>query len=73
MSNTNGDVKKKKPLTPEEHKERHKILHNHLDELFADYIEHHPDEKEFLQMPLINLINWSFEQTKNPTERPTPE
>jgi hypothetical protein len=55
-------------LSPEEHKARHVHLHAALDELFADYIEQHPDEHQFTQMPLIKLINWSFGQTKNPTD-----
>ncbi len=55
---------------PEKHKARHRELHAALDELFADYIGHHPKQKGFIEMPLIKLIEWSFEQTKNPTERP---
>ena len=51
-----------------EHKKRHIELHKSIDELFADYIAHHPDEIEFTKMPLMKLINWSYEQTKNPTE-----
>jgi hypothetical protein len=69
MSNETDDVKKD-GLTREQHRERHKILHAHLDELFADYIEHHRDERQFTQMPLIKLIQWSYEQTFNPTEKP---
>jgi hypothetical protein len=65
MSNEQPTVK----LTPEEHKARHEHLHHCMDELFADYIEQHPDEHQFTQMPLIKLIQWSFEQTKNPTEK----
>jgi hypothetical protein len=71
MSNETNHVKNPGDgLTPEQHKLRHKMLHAHLDELFADYIEQHPDEHQFLQMPLIKLINWSSEQTKNTTGRP---
>lgn len=54
----------------EKHRERHRILHAHLDELFADYIGNHPGQREFLKMPLVEFITWSFEQTKNPTRRP---
>jgi hypothetical protein len=57
-------------LSPEEHKSRHVHLHSALDELFADYIEQHPNESKFTQMPLIKLIRWSKEQTENPTGRP---
>jgi len=50
------------------HKKRHIELHNALDELFADYINHHPNETQFTEMPLMKLLAWSNEQTKNPTE-----
>ena len=46
----------------------HIELHKSLDELFADYIVHHPDEIEFTQMPIMQLLEWSHEQTTNPTE-----
>lgn len=55
-------------LTKEKHRERHFKLHKSLDELFADYIEHHPNETEFTQMPLIKLMEWSHKQTTNPDE-----
>jgi hypothetical protein len=55
-------------MTPEEHKALHIKLHNALDELFADYIGHHPEQTLFLQMPVITLINWSHEQTISPSE-----
>lgn len=55
-------------MTPEAHKKRHIELHKALDELFADYISHHPNEIEFTRMPLIKLMKWSNEQTKKPTE-----
>jgi len=51
-----------------EHLQRHKELHAALDELFADYIAHHVTGSGFLQMPLIELINWSSRQAKNPDE-----
>jgi hypothetical protein len=66
MSKKPEDVKQ---MTHQEHRERHKILHHHLDELFADYIDHHPEEHNFTQMPLIKLIQWSYEQTWHPTEK----
>lgn len=53
-------------MTPDEHKQRHIELHRSLDELFADYMRHHKDQTEFLQMPLIELINWSYSQTIEP-------
>ncbi len=57
-----------KLMTKSEHKQKHIDLHKSLDELFADYIYHHKDESQFIQMPLIKLITWSSEQSKNPTE-----
>jgi len=54
-------------MTETEHKQRHVELHNALDELFVDYISHHPDQSQFTQMTVIDLITWSSEQVKNPT------
>ena len=56
-------------MTTKEHKQRHIELHRSLDELFADYISHHPEQIQFTTMPLAILLEWSFEQTKNPTEK----
>ncbi len=53
-------------MTPEQHKRRHQALHAALDELFADYITHHPNQREFTAMPILKLINWSFKQTETP-------
>jgi hypothetical protein len=55
-------------MTPEEHRKRHVELHAALDELWADYITHHPQEFRVSQMPLERLLTWSYEQTINPTE-----
>jgi hypothetical protein len=57
-------------MTKTEHKKRHLELHRALDELFADYIEHHPDQHGFLEMPLKKLIDWSYDQTQNPIPSP---
>jgi hypothetical protein len=57
-------------LTPAEHVARHQELHRMLDELFADYILHHPDEHAFLQMPLEKLLEWSHAQTITPCDDP---
>jgi hypothetical protein len=54
-------------MTKKEHKIRHEQLHQSLDELFADYIFHHPGESNFVDIPYKKLIVWSYEQTKNPT------
>jgi len=56
-------------MTPEEHKKRHVELHKALDELFADYISHHPIYTTgFLSTPIEKLLKWAHEQTLNPTE-----
>ena len=55
------------PLTPEEVTERHKVLHRSIDELFACYITEHPDQSQFLETPIGDMIEWSFEMTKDPT------
>jgi hypothetical protein len=57
-------------MTTEEHRERHKELHKALDELFADYVIHHPSLNGFLELPVGELMNWSKEQTISPTENP---
>lgn len=55
-------------LTLEEHKQRHIELHKVLDELFADYIEHHKNDTRFLDIPFKVLMDWSYTQTINPKE-----
>ncbi len=60
-------------MKPEEHKQRHVELHKSLDELFADYIIHHPDESNYSGMVLQQFIRWSYEQSKNPTEEKHPD
>jgi hypothetical protein len=52
----------------DEHIARHKALHAAVDELFADYIEHHKEQTNFTGMPVIGLLKWSKEQAENPTE-----
>jgi hypothetical protein len=54
--------------TKEDHKKRHVELHRALDELLADYIRHNPDKDTYTQSPLIDLIEWSYKQTQDPTE-----
>lgn len=49
-----------------EHKERHILLHKHLDELIADYITH--TGKTPSTSTLMEFLTWSYEQTQNPTE-----
>lgn len=56
-------------MTHDEHRERHVLLHKHLDELVADYIGHTG------QLPskstIMDLIVWSSGQTINPDEART--
>lgn len=55
-------------IVPEEqeHKDRHIMLHRHLDELVADFITH--TEKLPSKTTLFELMQWAHCQTKNPTE-----
>ena len=53
-------------MNKEEHKKRHKILHENLDELVADFINH--TESLPSKTKLTELMSWSHEQTTNPTE-----
>lgn len=56
-------------MTTEEHQQKHIELHRALDELFADFIYHHPNEAgNFLSMPVKCLLEWSHQQTIEPTE-----
>jgi hypothetical protein len=53
-------------LTPEQHKARHQLLHENLDELIADWIwqtDALPSKNT-----VLDLMKWSHEQTKNPTD-----
>ena len=53
-------------ITKEEHLERHKELHRELDELLADYVYH--TKKLFSESTIMELMEWSHQQTQNPTE-----
>ena len=55
------------PLTRDEIIERHKTLHRSLDELFACFITEHPERSQFLETPIADMMEWSFEMTVNPT------
>jgi hypothetical protein len=48
------------------HKERHILLHKHLNELLADFLKH--TGKLPSKTSIISFIKWSYEETKNPTE-----
>ena len=57
-------------MTHDEHKARHLMLHNALDELLADYILGLGPlgyEGGFLDTPVKTLMEWSFRQTLSPT------
>ncbi len=53
-------------MTKKEHIERHKLLHESLDELIADMINHTNSLPS--KTTVKELMDWSHEQTKNPTE-----
>jgi len=52
-------------MNRDEHIKRHKELHERLDELVADFITHTQGLPS--KTSLMDLMEWSFEQTKNPT------
>lgn len=52
--------------TKEDHIERHKGLHQCLDELIADYLTQ--TGKGLRNTNLMELIEWSFQQTINPED-----
>ena len=54
-------------MTPNEHKEIHVQLHKSLDELLADFLEQ--TGKLLSQTTIMELIEWSYRQTQNPTEK----
>lgn len=53
-------------LTRVEHIARHEVLHKNLDELVADYVTH--TGKRLSDSTIMDLIQWSYQQTQNPTE-----
>lgn len=52
------------------HRARHVQLHQALDEIFADYLRHHPTSQpgSYFVLPIGVLLAWSYEQTQEPTE-----
>ena len=52
----------------EDHRKRHIELHKALDELFADFVRHHPNYGNFLERSIQDLIEWSYKQTIDPTD-----
>lgn len=53
-------------MTPEQHKQRHIELHKAFDELLADWIRH--TEKMPGTSTVMELMQWSYTQTIQPTE-----
>ena len=51
-------------VTTEEHIEKHKILHKHLHELIADFINH--TGRLPSQATILELMKWSNQQTIKP-------
>ena len=56
-------------MKTEEHKLRHISLHKNLDELMADFILH--TKKLLSETSIMEFLEWSYTQTKEPTEEPT--
>lgn len=53
-------------MNRQEHIEEHKRLHKSLDELVSDFIKH--TEKLPSNTAVVELMNWSYIQTKEPDE-----
>ena len=51
-----------------EHGQRHRLLHEHLDELLADYIMQ--TRRKLSEIQLIDLLKWSAEQVDIPDHSP---
>lgn len=49
------------------HRQRHKVLYQELDELVADFITH--TGKRPSNATILELIQWSNEQTINPSKK----
>lgn len=54
-------------LSHEEHRNRHILLHYHLDELIADFINH--TKKLPSKTTLRELMEWSHQQTISPSTK----
>jgi len=54
-------------MDKEEHKARHQLLHEELDELLADFIAHTKNTLPSTTS-IMELIKWSHGQTIDPTE-----
>ena len=50
------------------HLARHRELHDALDELVADWAIHQPRGKVYSNSTIMELIEWSYQQTIEPQE-----
>ena len=57
-------------MTQQEHQERHKLLHSHLDELFADFIKNNKVDGMYSQRPIAELLKWSYRQFEKTDHEP---
>lgn len=57
-------------LDPKFHQQRHVYLHQALDELAADWIRHNvkPGGRSLTTTSIMELMQWSYTQTQQPTE-----
>ncbi len=55
-------------MDTKEHRARHVLLHQMLDELLADYITH--SNRLLSETSVMELMQWSYSQTVNPTPNP---
>lgn len=55
-------------MTENEHRERHRKLHESFDELLADYIGHTGNLPS--KTTLSDFLQWSYEQTQKPVPAP---
>lgn len=60
-------IREESKMTPEEHKKRHIVLHNSLDELAVDFIS--ITEKKLSETSISELIEWSYKQSVKEDER----
>lgn len=61
------EYEKTKKKEKRRHRSRHFLLHAHLDELVADYIDHTGALPS--SHTIYELMVWSHQQTINPTEK----
>lgn len=54
------------PMTYEQHREIHVVLHQQFDKLLADFIAH--TDKLPSRTTVLELMEWSHQQTIDPTE-----